>query len=217
MRRWPSWPQSLDRARAPPARPLAVDPRGRRRLLQRLRAGDPRAQQRLLRPGALRPALRRLAAPRRRAAGHRPRDQEHARGAGAHLCRHARPQMGGGGRRLRARRRRVRRQLRRAGPVSAVIPVDLRIRAARPAPIDLLKGLAGLLDADKSRRVLANGYWRVRSSGDGQQGWAVETHRYSLSAVSAYSGHSGLYGSCSSSSSFTAVRARCGDTAMGLP
>ena len=104
--------------RAPPARPLAVDPRGRRRLLQRLRAGDPRAQQRLLRPGALRPALRRLAAPRRRAAGHRPGDQEHARGAGAHLCRHARPQVGGGGRRLRARRRHLRRQLRRASAAS---------------------------------------------------------------------------------------------------
>ena len=58
---------------APPARPQPVDPRGRRRLLQRLRARDPRAQQRLLRPGALRPALRRLAAPRRRAAGHRAR------------------------------------------------------------------------------------------------------------------------------------------------
>ena len=50
----------------------AVHPRGRCRLLQRLRARDPRAQQCLLRPRALRPALRRLAAPCRRAAGHRP-------------------------------------------------------------------------------------------------------------------------------------------------
>ena len=98
--------------RAPPARPQPVDPRGRRRLVQRLRAGDPCAQQRVLRPGALRPALRRLAAPCRRAAGDRTGDQEHARGAGAHLQRHARPEMGGGGRRLRARRRHLRRQLR---------------------------------------------------------------------------------------------------------
>ncbi len=97
---------------APPARPQPVDPRGRCRLLQRLRAGDPRAQQRLLRSRALRPALRRLAAPCRRADGDRPGDQEHARGAGAHLQRDARSEMGGRGRRLRARRRHLRRQLR---------------------------------------------------------------------------------------------------------
>ena len=87
---------------AAPARPQPVDPRGRCRLLQRLRAGNPRAQQRVLRPRALRPALRRLAAPCRRAAGDRAGDQEHARGAGAHLRRDARSEMGGGGRRLRA-------------------------------------------------------------------------------------------------------------------
>ena len=40
---------------------------GRCRLLQRLRAGNPRAQQRVLRSRTVRPALRRLAAPRRRA------------------------------------------------------------------------------------------------------------------------------------------------------
>ena len=56
---------------APAARPQPVDPRGRCRLLQRLRARNPRAQQRLLRSRALRPALRRLAAPCRRAAGDR--------------------------------------------------------------------------------------------------------------------------------------------------
>ena len=69
--------------------PQPVDPPGRCRLLQRLRAGDPRPHQRLLRPGALRPALRRLAAPRRRAAGDRPGHPQHARGAGAHLGGHA--------------------------------------------------------------------------------------------------------------------------------
>ena len=87
---------------AAPARPQPVDPRGRCRLLQRLRAGDPRAQQRVLRPGALRPALRRLAAPCRCAAGHRAGDHATCDEApGAHLARDAGSQMGGGGRRLR--------------------------------------------------------------------------------------------------------------------
>ena len=58
--------------RASPARTQPCDPRGRRRLLQWLRAGDPRAQQRLLRSRALRPAFRRLAAPCRRADGDGP-------------------------------------------------------------------------------------------------------------------------------------------------
>ena len=70
--------QRAGRAGAAAARPLAVDPRGRRRLLQRLRAGDPRAQQSRLRRRALRAEVRRLAAPCRRAAGDRPRDLEHA-------------------------------------------------------------------------------------------------------------------------------------------
>ena len=102
------------RSRRPPAaRPLALDPRGRRRLLQRLRAGDPCAEQRVLRPRAVRHPLRRLAAPRRRAdGGCGTVDEEHARGAGAHLAGDARPQMGRRDRRLRARRRPVRRQLR---------------------------------------------------------------------------------------------------------
>ena len=85
---------------AAPARPQPVDPPGRCRLLQRLRAGNSRAQQCVLRSGALRPALRRLAAPCRRADGDRAGDQEHARGAAAHLRRDAGSQMGGGGRRL---------------------------------------------------------------------------------------------------------------------
>ena len=60
---------------APAARAQPVDPPGRCRLVQRLRARDPCTQQRLLRPRALRPALRRLAAPRRRAARDRPGDR----------------------------------------------------------------------------------------------------------------------------------------------
>ena len=58
--------------RAAPAWPQPRHPRSRRRLLQRLRTGNSRAQQRLLRSRALRTALRRLAAPCRRAAGYRP-------------------------------------------------------------------------------------------------------------------------------------------------
>ena len=80
------------RARA--ARPQPRHPRGRCRLVQCLRARDPRAQQRLLRSRAVRLALRRLAAPCRRAAGDRPGHQEHARGAGAHLRRDARIRNG---------------------------------------------------------------------------------------------------------------------------
>src|SRR5882724_3445838 len=48
--------------------------------------------------------LKFVASPRRRPARHRPGDPEHARGAGAHLCGDARSEVGGGGRRLRARR-----------------------------------------------------------------------------------------------------------------
>ena len=58
--------RTRDRARprgAAAARPQPVDPRGRCRLLQWMRAGDPRAQQCLLRRRTFRAALRRLAAP----------------------------------------------------------------------------------------------------------------------------------------------------------
>ena len=134
-RRWPSSPRAVERRRAQAARPLARDPRGRRRLLQRLRARDPRAEQRLLRPRALRHPLRRLAAPRRRAAGDRPGDQEHARGAGAHL-RTRRPTRNGSSRSATARvdggcfagSYAV------VGGVSEVVPVDLHIRGCPPTP-----------------------------------------------------------------------------------
>ena len=117
------------------ARPQPRHPRGRRRLLQWLRAGDPRAQQRLLRPRALRPALRRLAAPCRRAAGHRAGHEEHARGAGAHLCRDARPRNG-------SWRSAIARcdggcfagSYAVVGGVSDVVPVDLHIPGCPPSP-----------------------------------------------------------------------------------
>ena len=121
--------------------------RSRCRLLQRLRAGNPRAQQRVLRPRTLRPALRRLAAPRRRAAGDRPGHQEHARGAGAHLQCDAGSEMGRRGRRLRRGRRHIRRQLRGGRRRQrSVVPVDLHIRGCPPRPLDLLKGLLALLE-----------------------------------------------------------------------
>ena len=103
------------RGGAEAARPQPVDPRGRCRLVQRLRARDPRAQQRLLRSRALRPPYRRLAPPCRRADGDRAGDEEHARGAAAHLRRHPGAEMGGGGGRLRAGWRAVRRLLRGGG------------------------------------------------------------------------------------------------------
>jgi len=37
-----------------------------------------------------------------------------------------------------------------AGPVSAVIPVDLEIQGCPPAPINILKGLVALLDRANS-------------------------------------------------------------------
>ena len=71
-------------ARAAP-RPEPLDPRNRRRILQRLRAGDPRAEQCLLRRRALRHPLRRVPAPCRCAAGHGTGDEKHARGAETNL------------------------------------------------------------------------------------------------------------------------------------
>ena len=76
---------NLDRAAKRRLGRSLADPRGRCRLVQWLRAGNPRAEQRLLRSRAVRAEIRRLAAPCRRAAGDRPGHQEHARGAAAHL------------------------------------------------------------------------------------------------------------------------------------
>ena len=72
---------ALGQCRAAAARPKPVDPRGRCRILQRMRAGNSRAQQRLLRRRAVRPAVRRLAAPCRRPDGDGAGDEKHARGA----------------------------------------------------------------------------------------------------------------------------------------
>ena len=140
--------------RAAAARPKSLDPRGRRRILQWLRTRNPRAQQRLLRRRALRPALRRLAAPCRCADGDRPGDQEHARRAGAHLSCDPQSQMGRRGRRLRAGWRLFRRQLRgrrrrlRSDPGR---PPHSRLPAALRSA--MLQGLLALLERVDAKRT----------------------------------------------------------------
>ena len=67
--------------RAPALRPLAAHPSGRRRLVQRLRAGDLRTDGPPLRPRALRPAFRGLAAPRRLPPGDGSGHAQHGGGA----------------------------------------------------------------------------------------------------------------------------------------
>ena len=90
--------------------------------------------------------LRGLAAPCRRAAGHRPGDPQHEGRAGAHLCGDAGSQMGGGGRRLRLRLRRVRGQLRGDRRGRQGDPGRPAHPGCPPRPIDLLKGLIALVD-----------------------------------------------------------------------
>ena len=131
---------AVERGGATAPRPQPVDPRGRRRLVQRLRAGNPCAQQCVLRSRALRLPLRRLAAPRRCPAGHRPGDQEHARALARTYDATPEPKwvvavgdcaLDGGFSREATHRRRRR----------GVVPVDLHIPGCPPRPADLLKGL----------------------------------------------------------------------------
>ncbi len=137
---------------APQARPQPVDPRGRCRLLQRLRAGDPRARQRVLRSGALRVAVRGFATPRRRAPGDRAGDQEHARSTATHLRGDPGSKMGGRGRRLRGRRRDFFRQLRSCGrgPRRACRSTCI-FAAARRAPPNCSRGCWLCLSRDERR------------------------------------------------------------------
>src|SRR5439155_18816907 len=78
----------------------------------RLRARDRWSDGPPLRPRALRPLLRRLAAPRRLPARDGPRDAEHGGGAPADVGGDARPEARDRGRRLRERRRDLPRVLR---------------------------------------------------------------------------------------------------------
>ena len=96
--------RTLDRTARRRTRPQPLDPRGGRRFLQRLRARDPCAEQRLLRPGAVRATVRGLAPPCRRATRDRTSHAQHARGAGTYLPCDARSEVGGCRRRLRPRR-----------------------------------------------------------------------------------------------------------------
>ncbi|MGY4287945.1 hypothetical protein ACVWXO_007165 [Bradyrhizobium sp. LM2.7] len=93
-------------------RPKPLDPRNRCRVMQWLRAGDPCAEQCLLRRRTFWYSLRRLATSRRRSFGHGARDQKHARCTGANLSCDPRPEMGHCPRRLRTRWRVFCRQLR---------------------------------------------------------------------------------------------------------
>ena len=92
--------------------PLAGDPPGGRRLVQRLRAGNRRAQQSDPRHRTVRHPLRRLAAPRRSSAGHRTGHAQHGTGAAEDVRGDAGSQGRGGGRRMRHQRRHLRHQLR---------------------------------------------------------------------------------------------------------
>src|SRR5580765_4269435 len=80
--------------------------------MQRVRAGNSCAEQRLLRRRAFRYPVRRLATPRRCSHGHRARDQKHARCPGTNLSCDPRPEMGRCAGRLRTGWRMFRRQLR---------------------------------------------------------------------------------------------------------
>ena len=97
-------------------RPRTDHPSRRRRLVQRLRAGNPRAGQSVLQHRGPRHPLRRQSAACRPAAGDRPGIQAHGDRAAAHLRRDAGPQAGGRRRRLRLHRRHLRRELREPGP-----------------------------------------------------------------------------------------------------
>ena len=103
---------ALQARRAATPRQKPLDPRNRCRVMQRVRAGDPCAEQRLLRRRAFRYPVRRLAAPRRRSHGHGAGDQKHARCAGANLSCDPRPEMGRCPGRLRTGWRMFCRQLR---------------------------------------------------------------------------------------------------------
>src|SRR5262249_30100932 len=102
-------------ARPAAVRPGARDPRGRRGLLQRLRARDRRPHGPDLRLRALRPALRRVTATRRPAARHPTRHAQHGGPAPEDVRGDTGPEAGGRGRRLRADVRGVPRQLRGGG------------------------------------------------------------------------------------------------------
>ena len=102
----------LNDGSAAPARARAHHPARRSRLVQRLRARDPRAEQSLLQPGGPGHQVRRQSAPRGHAAGHRTGGEEHGTSAAPDLRRDPRTEAGGGDRRLRLQRRGVRRELR---------------------------------------------------------------------------------------------------------
>src|SRR5207247_2066731 len=148
-------------------RSLARDPAGRRRLVQRLRAGDRRPHGPALRPRALRPALRRLSAPRRLPARDGTGDPQHGRGAAPHLARDAGSEDRDRRRRLRGRRRPLPRLVRRrrrrardragrrADPRLSTLPGRAARRPARRAGTSaLMAALAYTLTAPLAAHVM---------------------------------------------------------------
>ena len=105
--------QEADRAHA---RARADDSPGRRGLVQRLRARDPRARQSVLQHRRPRHQVRREPASRRPAAGDRAGVEAHGDRAEAHLRRDARSEARRRRRRLRLHRRHLRRELREPRP-----------------------------------------------------------------------------------------------------
>jgi len=97
-------------------RPGGGHPPRRRRLLQRLRTGDPRPQQPAVQHRGPGREVRRQPAPCRRAAGDRSGLAQPGDRPQAHLRRHAGAQVGGGHGRLRLQRWPVRRELRLLRP-----------------------------------------------------------------------------------------------------
>ena len=121
-----------------------VHPSRRRRLVQRLRAGDPRAQQSHLQHRRTRHPLRRESSPRRSAARHRPGVTQHGDRLAADLRRDARSEAGRGHRRLRLHWRHLRRELRERRCGGQRHP--RRRRSAR-LPADSRRILQGILTA----------------------------------------------------------------------
>src|ERR1043166_9561323 len=187
---------SIASAHRAPLRPLPSHPRSGRRLLQRLRDRDRRAEQSRLRHRTLWHPLRRLAAARRHASGHRPRLAEHGIGSAQNLRRHARAAPGRGRRRLRLQRRHLRPKLRQPGrrgqsrPGGRLYP-RLSAQSVRPA--------AWYLDGDwaASCRTKRRPFpWRH---------WLILRSRVRLAAYQAMQGGYGSARETSRSSSVAAI------------
>src|SRR5262249_29979102 len=167
-------------------RALAPHPTSRRRFVQRMRAGDFRSHGAPLRPRALWPALRGVAAPRRLSPRDRARHPQHGRGAQAHLGGDARPEDRDRRGRLRTRRRhllrivcgprrrRLRRSRRRHHPWLSAVATRASRRLTRrhhpsygSAPVSrllyVLTALIGLASGVMGLLGMRGDAWRFRT------------------------------------------------------